>query len=130
MTIVSISVNEELLERFDETSGRKGYSTRSEAIRDAMRAFVGDGELEIEGGENIAIISLIYAKGVNRSELIRVQHRFPEIQTMLHTHLDDKNCLEVYILKGEGERLKKLVKEIRHIKAVKRVDFASNASNV
>ncbi len=130
MTIVSISVNEELLEKFDETSARNGYSTRSEAIRDAMRAFVGDAELEIEGGENIAIISLIYAKGVNRAELIRVQHRFPEIQTMLHTHLDDKNCLEVYILKGEGERLKKLVREIRHIKAVKRVDFASNASNV
>jgi len=130
MTIVSISVNEELLGKFDETSARNGYSTRSEAIRDAMRAFVGDAELEIEGGENIAIISLIYAKGVNRAELIRVQHRFPEIQTMLHTHLDDKNCLEVYILKGEGERLKKLVREIRHIKAVKRVDFASNASNV
>ena len=130
MTIVSISVNKELLEKFDETSARNGYSTRSEAIRDAMRAFVGDAELEIEGGENIAIISLIYAKGVNRAELIRVQHRFPEIQTMLHTHLDDKNCLEVYIMKGEGERLKKLVREIRHIKAVKRVDFASNASNV
>jgi len=130
MTIVSISVNEELLAKFDDTSVRNGYSTRSEAIRDAMRAFVANGELEIERGDNMAIISLIYAKGGNRSELVRVQHRFPEIQTMLHTHLDDRNCLEVYIIKGEGDRIKRLIKEIRHIKAVKRVDFASNASNV
>ncbi|MBU4190674.1 MAG: ribbon-helix-helix protein, CopG family [Candidatus Thermoplasmatota archaeon] len=42
MSIVSLSVNDELLHRFDKALKEKGYATRSEAFRDTLRSFVNE----------------------------------------------------------------------------------------
>ncbi|UCE75503.1 MAG: ribbon-helix-helix protein, CopG family [Methanomassiliicoccales archaeon] len=130
MTIISMSVNENLLERFDEVSHRKGYTTRSEALRDAIRNIVREDVWDeaIEG--NIVVIIVLYEKNRPKSEISHLHHKFEEIQTNIHMHLDDSNCLEIFIAKGEGARLKGLTKRIREIKGIKQVEFITTACDI
>ncbi|MEW5760413.1 MAG: nickel-responsive transcriptional regulator NikR [Candidatus Thermoplasmatota archaeon] len=130
MTIVSLSINDKLLEKFDVMLSKKGFSTRSECFRDIIRRFVDECELETAEGQNLAVITLIYDKKKQPTDLIAVRHRFQEVQTMLHSHLDETNCLEVYIARGESSSIKKFVQTVRKIKAVKHVEFFSTTSDV
>ncbi len=128
--IVSISIDDELLSRFDSAIKMRGYSTRSEAMRDLIRTFISDCSWDTEDGENIAVITLLYGKDVKKHELIRIQHRYREISTMLHTHIDPLNCLEVYVIKAPSERIKELLKEFRGLQGVKVVKFVKSACEV
>ncbi len=129
MSIVSLSVNEELLRRFDEALKEKGYSTRSEGFRDSIRKFVDESAWNMEG-ENIAVVTVLCGKNAPKHELLRMQHEYDEIQTMMHMHLDETNCLEIYVVKGESSRIKQMIQDIRKIKTVKHTEFMSSACDV
>lgn len=129
MSIVSLSVNDELLHRFDKALKEKGYATRSEAFRDTLRSFVNESAWSMKG-ENIVIITVVYKKGVPKHELLRMQHEYDEIQTMMHMHLDETNCLEIYVVKGESNRIKEMIQDIRKIKTVKHTEFMNSACDV
>lgn len=128
--IVSMSIDEDTLERFDRAIRRRGYSSRSEAMRDLMRDFIGTCEWEFGEGESIAIISLLYGKDMKKSELMRIQHRYREISTMLHTHIDPGNCLEVYVIKARVERIEGLLREFRGLQGIKVLKFMVSASEL
>lgn len=130
MTIVSLSINDTLLERFDKALSQKGFSTRSECFRDIIRTFVDESEFEIAKGRNLAVITFIYDKETQPSGLLAISHLYHEVQTMLHSHLDDTNCLEIFIANGSSSRIKEMVKTIRKIKAVKHVEFFCTASDI
>src|SRR3970282_3003232 len=105
MPIVSMSLSPPVLKRFDAVMRRRGYPSRSEALREAMREFIDAAEWGIEDGENTLILSMLYEKDAPRGDLLALQHRFPEIRTMLHTHLDAVNCLELLVDEGAHPRL-------------------------
>ena len=126
--IVSLSINDEILERFDSAIKKKGYASRSEAMRDLIRDFIGTCEWEFGEGESIAVITLLYdTKDTKKYELMKIQHRYREISTMLHTHIDPVNCLEVYVIKAKGDRINSLLREFRGLHGVKVVKFVQSA---
>ena len=130
MPIISMSINESLLEKFDQISGKKGYTTRSEAFRDAIRKIVREGVWDEEIGGNIVIIMILYEKNRPKAEITNILHQFKEIQTNIHMHLDESNCLEIFIAKGEGSCLKNIIKRTRDIKGIKHVEFITTACNI
>ena len=125
--IVSMAIDNETLERFDRAIKKKGYSSRSEAMRELIRDFIGSGEWEFGDGESIAVITLLYGKDMKKHELMRIQHRYREISTMLHTHIDPVNCLEVYVIKANGDRIEELLRDFRSLHGVKVVKFVRSA---
>jgi len=128
--IVSMSMDEELVGRFDRAIKSRGYSTRSEAMRDLVRNFISDCEWDMEEEESIAVITLLYGKDVKKYRLMGIQHSYPEISTMMHTHVEDGSCLEVYVVKGSGERIRSLLSEFRGLGGVKAVKFVRSACRV
>jgi len=128
MPIVSMSLSPQMLKRFDAVLRRRGYPSRSEAVREAMREFIDAAEWGLEDGENTLILSMLYEKDAPRGELLALQHRFPEIRTMLHTHLDEVNCLELLVAEGSNARLKEMIERVRRIKAVKQIKFMNTVS--
>ena len=130
MTIVSVSLPDDVLRRFDESTRAKGYPTRSEAFREALREFVSSTEWRLAGGENTVVLAILYAKDLPRGDLTILQHKYEEIRTMLHTHIDEVNCLEVVVARGDSGRLRELIDRVRRIKGVKQIKFISTASNV
>lgn len=120
---ISISVEENLLDKFDDYVERSGFPTRSEAMKNIMReAIIRD---EWMKGEFVAgNISLVYDhhKPGIVEKLLHSQHDFcNEIQCSQHIHLDHSNCMEIIVLRGKGERIREILKRLRQIKGLKHI---------
>ncbi len=127
MTIVSVSLDEGILRSLDDVAQRRKYRSRSEAVREALREFIETTEWGREGGQSSVILAVIYAKGNPKADLAMLQHRFDEIRTMLHTHLNEVDCLQIFVAEGAASRLKELIGQIRRVKGVKQIKFIRTA---
>lgn len=125
MAIVSISVPEELLKKFDEVSRSKGFRSRSDAVKETMRTLVDEVEWEKADGENQMVITMIYEEPGPRGELSVLQHRYEEVQMMLHLHLEKGQCMEVFIARGPNAVLKEILGKIRRVKGVRSIRYIS-----
>jgi CopG family nickel-responsive transcriptional regulator len=130
VAIVSISVPEELLGRFDEVLTTKGFRSRSDAVRESMRSFVDEVEWESAEGENQIVITMIYDEIGPRGELSVLQHRYEEIQMMLHLHIEKGQCMEVFIARGPNARLREILGKIRKVKGVRSIRFISTSRSI
>ena len=104
---IGVSLPEKLLSRFDEIILKRGYSSRSEGIRDAIRNYIVHYEwMSDVQGERVGVITLVYSHSQRGlvENLTEIQHDSGDIiQSSLHVHLDHDNCLEVIVLRGEGK---------------------------
>ena len=124
VTIISVSVPEKLLERVENSIREQGFANRSEIIRQALRAFVLESRnLRELRGEIVASITIVYDRGTKNEQIFEIQHSFGDIiLTYLHAHIEEDYCLEVIVVKGEAENLRKLVDAFRtneHINQIK-----------
>jgi CopG family nickel-responsive transcriptional regulator len=115
MTIISVSVPEKLLERVENSIREQGFANRSEIIRQALRAFVLESRnLRELKGEIAASITIIYKRGAKNAQISEIQHSFGDIiSTYLHAHIEEDYCLEVLVVKGEAENVRKMVDAFR-----------------
>ena len=116
-----ISIEDSLLERFDKRIQQKGYSNRSEAIRDLIRDDLVDQEW-IGDEEIVGTLSIVYDHHTRdlSSKLTHLQHSFDgEIRAVLHVHLDHHNCLEVLVVKGTGRDIRRVADSLISTKGVK-----------
>src|SRR2546428_1670328 len=130
MTIVSMSLDPQTLRKLEEVVKKRGYPSRSEAFREALRDFIDEAEWEKESGASMLILSALVDKESTRTDLAVIQHRFEEIRTMLHTHVDEANCLEIFVAEGPSGRLKEFVQALRRGKGGKAIKFISTIRNV
>ncbi|MCD6362936.1 MAG: nickel-responsive transcriptional regulator NikR [Synergistetes bacterium] len=113
-----VSMEEELLKRFDEVIVDKGYENRSEAIRDLIRNFILETEWKETFDEATAVLVVIYDH--HRRDITEIQHEhLKEIISTLHLHIDEENCLEVILLKGRVSTLRDIASRIGTQKGVK-----------
>lgn len=116
-----VSLEEELLERFDRLIKEKNYTNRSEAFRDLIRQELVQKQWQA-GGEVAGAITLIYDhhKRELANKLTNIQHDFGRIIiSSQHTHLDHDNCLEIIAVKGNPEEVRKLADNLKSVKGVK-----------
>lgn len=117
-----ISIDERLLDRFDRLIDEKGYSNRSEAIRDLIRNALVEEEWSNESEETVGTVSLVYDHHTRdlADKLTEHQHsHHKEIISSLHVHLDAHHCLEVVVIKGKAKKIKRLAEELIGTKGVK-----------
>ncbi len=119
---IGVSLPENLLTKFDGIIEKRGYSSRSEGIRDAIRNYITHYEwMSDVKGRRVGTITLIYdhtKRGLS-SALTDIQHDHSHlIKSAIHIHLDHDNCLEVIILDGEGEEVKTVAENIMSLKGV------------
>lgn len=116
-----VSLDHHLLEPFDRAIAKKGYTNRSEAIRDLIRDHLVGREWE-EGKEVLGTLTLVYDHGVRElgEVLAHLQHRYHKmIKSTLHVHLDHHNCLEVLVVHGRSEQVQQLADRLIGTKGVK-----------
>ncbi|MHA1506463.1 MAG: nickel-responsive transcriptional regulator NikR [Candidatus Asgardarchaeia archaeon] len=107
---ISISLPENLLLRFDEILKRRGYSKRSQGIREAMRNFIIENEImEREGRKVAGAIVILYdhtVKGISDT-LIDLQHAFSDIiKATIHIHLRKDKCMELLSVEGNVNKIR------------------------
>lgn len=116
-----VSIEDELLKRFDREIEKKGYSNRSEAIRDLIRDQIVAEEWASDK-ETVGTITIVYDHHTRdlSANLTHLQHSFEgEIKSVLHIHLDHHNCLEVLVVSGKGRLLQQFADQLVSTKGVK-----------
>ncbi len=117
-----VSLDSDLLDKFDALCDERCYQTRSEAIRDLIRNTLVQQEWEDTEREIAGTLTLVYDhhKSDLSQRLTEIQHDMHDIIiTSLHVHLDHDNCLEVLVLKGPGHHVRTLAQRLLSIKGVK-----------
>lgn len=107
----TVSLDQDLLGQFDDFIRRRGYSNLSEAVRDILRNRLEAERLEqSEAGDCIACLSYVYnhhERELSR-RLTQAGHSHHDLtQSTLHVHLDHDDCMEVVILHGPTEDVRK-----------------------
>lgn len=98
-------MDSELLTRFDEHIERRGYATRSEALRDLVRAEL-TANPAVSDGRAVATLTLVYDHHVRElsEKLTEMQHDLGEyVVSTMHVHLDHDHCLEVIVFRGPSK---------------------------
>ena len=122
-----VSIEKDLLFRFDESIGNKKYPNRSEAIRDLIRNAIVSELWEKDSKEVIGTITIIYDHNFTRisDAIIDLEHTlYRLIISATHVHFDEKNCLEVIILRGKADEINKLYTKLLTLKGVKHVKLS------
>ena len=127
MPIVSISLTSDLLRKLDVLIKDKSYSSRSEAIRNAIRNSLSEYELNrLEKGRVAATITIIseYVRRDIDERLMRLRHEYNELVTgNMHLHLGIDYCLEVFIAQGDVEDVLNFIGRVRAIRGIHQVKY-------
>jgi CopG family transcriptional regulator, nickel-responsive regulator len=116
-----ISMEEQLLLQFDHLIAHKGYTNRSEAVRDIVRDKLVEENVETDHGIIFGALVFIYDHHKRELEksLSNLQHDyFENIISTSHVHVDHDHCLEVVLLKGHTKVLKSIAEKILSFKGV------------
>ena len=112
----TISLDENLAAAFDELIKERGYGTRSEAVRDILRAHLQQSaEKRSTRGSCVANLSYVYNHHERdlAERLTSIQHAHHDLTvSTMHAHLDHDQCIETVILKGTVKRVREFAEEI------------------
>jgi CopG family transcriptional regulator, nickel-responsive regulator len=106
-----VSIPDDLLDKFDVLIAEKGYTNRSEAIRDLIRDRLVEDEWSASEHEVVGTVTVVYNHEQSdlAQKLTQIQHRQHELViSSLHVHLDQHNCLEVLVIRGRSDDIKKV----------------------
>lgn len=116
-----VSIEEGLLKQFDLLIEKRGYGNRSEALRDLIREAL-IGEQVNDNLPVVATLSMIYdhhKPDLSKKITDAQHHHHGNILATTHVHLDDRNCLEVILMKGRSGEIKHLADHMLALHGVK-----------
>jgi len=108
---IGVSLDSELLSRFDHYIADRGYVNRSEAFRDLIRDQLVESVVVSPNAFVVGTVTLIYDHSARLlpEKLTDIQHEHHGvIISTLHAHLDHDSCLEVIVLRGKSSEVQKL----------------------
>ncbi len=118
---IGVSIDTDLLNRFDSFITDKGYENRSEAFRDLIRDRLVNSVVIAANAFVVGTVTLIYDHHTRLlpEKLTDIQHEHHElIISTVHAHLDHETCLEVIVLRGKSRDVQKLADRLISTKGV------------
>ncbi|WP_027371073.1 nickel-responsive transcriptional regulator NikR [Desulfovermiculus halophilus] len=117
-----VSLDSDLLERFDKICEERCYQTRSEAIRDLIRKELVQKEWEDQNQEVTGTLTLVYNHHQSdlAQKMTEIQHQALDIIiTSLHVHIDAHNCMEVLVLRGPVKDVRSVARRLTSTRGIK-----------
>ncbi len=123
MERITMSIDETLAREFDALIARRGYASRSEAMRDLLRREL-ESQRGASGGEGWCVANLSYVYNHHQRDLTErlteAQHAHHDlVVAATHVHLDHDNCLESVMLKGRTEAVRAFAQRIEAERGVR-----------
>lgn len=128
-----VSLEEDLLRSFDRSIGDLGYANRSEAIRDLIRDHLIQKKVSKGEGELVGVVSLVYDHRTHHlgDILADMQHKAKvAINASLHIHLDENNCLEVVVIRGEAAKVHEVAGKLIATKGVENGKLVTTTAQI
>lgn len=125
MPVVSITLPNNLLSKFEDFTKMRGYYSRSEAFRDAIRNLIADIEIAKNNHGIIATTIMItcdYERTDIDLRIVEVRHEFDDVVVEnVHRHIEKKYCLDIFIAEGDSQRILELISRIRGMRGIQQV---------
>lgn len=126
---IGVSLPSNLLQSFDQILKTRGYSSRSEGIRDAIRSYIRYHKWMADvTGPRQGVITLVYdhhQRGLVAA-ITDIQHDFMNlIQASLHSHVTHNRCVEVLLVKGDAQEVKGIAERLMAQKGVETVKLTT-----
>jgi CopG family transcriptional regulator, nickel-responsive regulator len=131
LTRISISLPSDLLTKFDESMVRAGYTDRSKALQTAIHSLIDDYSWKTnDNAEGAGAIIMMYDNHIYNQDKrsTQVQHKYADIiSASTHIHLENDNCLETIMVKGDIKKIRDLAKHLSENRGIKslKVNFIS-----
>ena len=125
MTIISLSFPEQMIKDMDQLQKEQGYTGRSELVRAAIRLMLEDTKEKDSLTGNVNAVVTVTHSQENEEPITRLKHNFEDIvKTHIHSKIKLGNCLELFLLEGEGRKVASMTKAFQkeaEMKSVKLV---------
>ena len=114
LTIVSISLNNDILTEVDKLQKVLGFSGRSEIVRAGLRNLLAEEKDRQDlSGDLFAVLLAIHDEKSD-DQVTEMRHDYDRlITTHIHNKIDRDRCLEIFLLKGEAEDIKDMTKKFQ-----------------
>jgi CopG family nickel-responsive transcriptional regulator len=128
VTVVSVSMPEELLERIDSFAEEHGYTGRSEVVREAARDLLDEFEdTKLEDRELMAVVTVIFDFETTSVEerMMRLRHEHETlVASNFHSHVGNHYCMELFVLEGRLEEISRFVGKVRATQDTLSIDYS------
>lgn len=126
MPVISITLPEELISKFDDFTKTRGYYSRSEAFRDAVRTLMTEAELvKLEDTTDVASI-ILTACDIRRRDidvrLVELRSEFEDIVVEnLHRYIENEYCVDIFLVQGKQGKILDFLGRVRGTRGVQEV---------
>jgi CopG family nickel-responsive transcriptional regulator len=128
MTVVSVSMPQELVDRLDAFAEEHGYTGRSEVLREASRNLLGEfQDRRLTDRRLMAVVTVVFDYKTTEVEerMMHLRHEHEElVASNIHSHVGEHYCMELFVLEGELSEISTLVGKIRATKDTLSVDYS------
>lgn len=128
MSVVSVSMPDELLNRIDQFADEHGYTGRSEVIREASRNLLGEFEdKRLEDRPLMGVVTVLFDFETTSVEerMMHLRHEHEDlVASNFHSHVGNHYCMELFVLEGTLEEVSAFVGKIRATKDTLTVDYS------
>jgi CopG family transcriptional regulator, nickel-responsive regulator len=126
LTIVSVSLNHDILTEVDKLQKALGFSGRSEIVRAGIRNLLAEEkDRQNLSGSLFAVLLAIHDEKSDY-QVTEMGHDFDKlITTHIHNKIDGDRCLEIFLLKGEADEIKDMAKKFQSNKRMDHVKLIS-----
>jgi CopG family nickel-responsive transcriptional regulator len=125
LTVISITLPQDLLNKFDEFMKTRGYFSRSEAFRDAIRNLLSESEIAKSSTGSVAATVMTtcdYARKDVDLKISELRHEFDDVVIEnVHRHINGKYCVEIFVAEGNNDRILNLINRLRGMHGIQQV---------
>lgn len=123
MEILSISIDDETLERLNEIQKLLGFKSRSKMLRNAILGMAKEYEaLDTLKGNVESVFILTYAE-FKKNNISDMLHRFEDaIKTELHQH-NSGTCIDVLNINTDAKRMREIFSALKRNKSIYSVTY-------
>lgn len=117
-----VSIDDSILKEINIFLKKGGYRSRSHLIEELLTGWIRERKWEKGKREVYGILIMVYEhekREISKKLLEKGHKHYDEIISTLHIHIDERNCLEISVLKGKPFRIRKISDEIISTKGVK-----------
>jgi len=116
MQRLTISLDDDLADAFDELIRLRGYANRSEAFRDLLRRELAEHDLAGDKAKQcVALLSYVFDHHERQlsSRLTDLQHDHHDMAiATMHAHISHADCVETVILRGATSKVREFAQSV------------------
>ncbi len=106
---------------------KRGYFSRSEAIRDAIRGLILDYDINIKSKDTVFATIIIVSEFERHDielKLSKLRHEYNDIIIEdIHRHVKDKYCIELFLVEGKNKDVLDLLGRIRGLRGIYQIKY-------